>query len=119
MVERQKVATTLLANKLQKYQNPIKELSFEASGLHKSKLYSTESDRLLLYLTNVVGYGQWDQLRSRIRKSNICKFDYVLTSRTTAELQRRVDYLLKIIERESEGKTGPIEEEKEEIVIPS
>jgi SWI/SNF-related matrix-associated actin-dependent regulator of chromatin subfamily A member 5 len=101
--EKQRNAQTLLTNKLNKYRNPLKELVVDAVGMHKSKLFGTESDRVLLYLTNIVGYGQWEQLRARIRHSNICKFDYVLTSRTSAELQRRVDYLLKMLERE-EGK---------------
>lgn len=103
MAERQRIAHTLLTNKLGKYQNPLKELIVDATGMHKSKLFGLDSDRVLLFLTNVVGYGQWDQLRTRIRHSNLCKFDYVLTSRTSAELQRRVDYLLKMLERE-EGK---------------
>ena len=44
----------------------------------------------------------WDVLKTKIRKSFMFKFDYMLRSRTAGELQRRVDSLIRILEKEFE-----------------
>ena len=60
-------------------------------------------------MAKLVGYGNWDVLKSRIRKSFMFKFDYMLRSRTSGELQRRVDSLIRILEKEFEEKKNPTE----------
>ena len=81
---------------------------------HKSKIFTLENDRLLICLTKCVGYGNWEELKALIRKSQYCKFDYVLKTRTCGELQRRVDSLIRILEKDEEERKKKIEREAAE-----
>lgn len=56
------------------------------------------------------GYGEWDQLKIEARKSWQFRFDYFLKSRSTLELARRCDTLMRFIEKENQE----IEEEEKE-----
>ncbi len=61
-------------------------------------------------MTQKLGYGAWDQLKLEIRKSWQFKFDWFLKSRTPQELNRRVDTLIRLIEKENQE----IEEDEKE-----
>ena len=54
-------------------------------------------------MTNKLGYGQWEELKQEIRKTWIFRFDWFIKSRSGVELSRRVDQLIKMIEREPES----------------
>jgi len=102
--ERHRHSQVLLDSKFELYRNPWRELQIDSSCSHKSKLFTNENDRFLICMTKTVGYGNWDQLKLRVRKSGHLRFDYLLRSRTTGELQRRVDSLLRLLEKEEEEK---------------
>ena len=102
--ERHRLAQVLLDSKFELYRNPWRELQIDSSCSHKSKLFTNENDRFLICMTKTVGYGNWEQLKLRVRKSGQLRFDYLLRSRTTGELQRRVDSLLRLLEKEEEEK---------------
>lgn len=53
-------------------------------------------------MTTNLGYGNWDQLKSEIRKSWRFRFDWFIKSRTPQELSRRCDTLIRLIEKENE-----------------
>jgi SWI/SNF-related matrix-associated actin-dependent regulator of chromatin subfamily A member 5 len=53
-------------------------------------------------MTHQIGYGNWEELKAEIRKSWQFRFDWYLKSRTPQELNRRVDILIRIIEKENE-----------------
>mmetsp|Transcript_20954 Transcript_20954/g.25425 ORF Transcript_20954/g.25425 Transcript_20954/m.25425 type:complete len:92 (+) Transcript_20954:350-625(+) len=57
-------------------------------------------------MMNRLGYGAWDQLKQEIRKAWNFRFDWFFKSRTTAELQRRCDTLVRLVEKENEEMSG-------------
>ena len=69
-------------------------------GSNKGKAFTEEEDRFLVCMMDQLGYGQWEQLKLEIRKAWQFRFDWFLKSRTTAEIQRRCDTLVRLIEKE-------------------
>lgn len=102
MAERHRHAQRLLDKKVSQYRVPIRDIGFDVSGSHKSKIFTAENDRVLLCLAKNVGYGNWEDLKVRTRLSPYSRFDYMLKSRTAGELQRRVDSLLRVLEKEED-----------------
>lgn len=66
----------------------------------KSKYFSRESDILLLVITDQIGYGKWREIKQAIRRDLRSKFDHLFLSRSELDLQRRVDILVKGLEKE-------------------
>ena len=66
---------------------------------HQSE-YTYEEDQYLIYITNKYGYGNWDKIMKKIKTSEDLLFNYFLKSRNKIEIQKRIDYLVKIIEKE-------------------
>lgn len=58
-----------------------------------------------LTMTYKHGYGKWDAVKAEIANNWNFRFDWFVNSRTTIELQKRCDYLLKLIEKEVAEKT--------------
>ena len=82
-------------------------------GNHQSE-YTYEDDQYLIYVTNKHGYGNWDDIMRDLKTSEDLLFNYYLKSRNKAEIQKRVDYLVKLIEREF-GNLLPNNDENKEI----
>lgn len=53
-------------------------------------------------MANKLGYGKWDELKMEVRRSPLFCFDWYIKSRKPAELARRVEQLLRLIEKEAE-----------------
>lgn len=53
-------------------------------------------------MVHKLGYGNWDELKSAFRMSPLFKFDWFVKSRTTQELTRRCDTLIRLIEKENQ-----------------
>ena len=68
-------------------------------GNHQSE-FTYEDDQYLIYITNKYGYGNWDDIMRDIKTSEDLLFNYYLKSRNKAEIQKRIDYLVKLIEKE-------------------
>jgi len=68
----------------------------------KSKYFTKESDIVLLCLTHKNGYGNWTEIKRAIRRDPRCRFDHLFMSRNESELQKRVDILVKALEKEFE-----------------
>lgn len=49
-----------------------------------------------------LGYGKWEELKVEIRKAWQFRFDWYLKSRTPQELQKRVESLVRLIEKEAQ-----------------
>lgn len=75
--------------------------------IQKSKYFSREADIVLLCLTDQLGYGKWTQIKHAIRRDPRVRFDHLLMSRNELELQKRVDILVKTIEKEGEVEERP------------
>ena len=53
-------------------------------------------------MTHKLGYGQWDELKAEVRKAWEFRFDWFIKSRTPAELNRRVDALIRLVIKENQ-----------------
>lgn len=66
----------------------------------KQSEFSSEEDQFLIFLTSEHGYGNWEEIIRAIRLSDDFMFNYYLKSRDKGEIQKRIDYLVKVLERE-------------------
>jgi len=100
-IQRHQDIANALQSKVGRYRNPWNELKIYY-GANKGKAYTEEEDRFIICKTNELGYGNWDQLKTEIRKSWRFRFDWFIKSRTPQELSRRCDTLIRLIEKENE-----------------
>jgi SWI/SNF-related matrix-associated actin-dependent regulator of chromatin subfamily A member 5 len=98
-IQRREEMITALKYKIDGVKDPFKNLKINYAG-NKGKTYTEEEDIFLVCATHALGYGNWDELKREIRKSWRFRFDWFLKSRTIFELQRRVDQLIRLIEKE-------------------
>ena len=94
-----KKAPLIIKKKVQAFENPYDDMLFHQST-QKSKYFSRDSDILLLCLTDKLGYGNWREIKQAIRRDARSRFDHLFLSRSEADLQRRVDILIRSIEKE-------------------
>ena len=59
-----------------------------------------------------VGYGRWEELVKEVRKSWLCKFDWHMKTRVASELGKRVEYLMRLVEKEMEDLEAARKEEE-------
>ena len=100
-IQREKDIANVLKWKLDQYKNPWRERHFHY-GTSRGKAYTEDEDRFMVCMTHKLGYGEWEALKAAVRQSWLFRFDWFLKSRTPAELGRRVDTLIRLIEKESE-----------------
>jgi len=53
-------------------------------------------------MVHKLGYGNWDELKVAFRTSPLFRFDWFVKSRTTQELARRCDTLIRLVEKENQ-----------------
>uniref|UniRef100_A0A803Q572 Uncharacterized protein n=1 Tax=Cannabis sativa TaxID=3483 RepID=A0A803Q572_CANSA len=90
-----------IGKKLDRYKNPWLELKIQY-GQNKGKLYNEECDRFMICMIHKLGYGNWDELKAAFRTSPLFRFDWFVKSRTTQELARRCDTLIRLVEKENQ-----------------
>ncbi|XP_038991665.1 ISWI chromatin-remodeling complex ATPase CHR17-like [Hibiscus syriacus] len=90
-----------ISKKLDRYKNPWLELKIQY-GQNKGKLYNEECDRFMICMVHKLGYGNWEELKAAFRTSPLFRFDWFVKSRTTQELGRRCDTLIRLIEKENQ-----------------
>ncbi|XP_019450875.1 PREDICTED: ISWI chromatin-remodeling complex ATPase CHR11-like isoform X1 [Lupinus angustifolius] len=90
-----------IGKKLDRYKNPWLELKIQY-GQNKGKLYNEECDRFMICMVHKLGYGNWDELKAAFRTSPLFRFDWFVKSRTTQELTRRCDTLIRLVEKENQ-----------------
>lgn len=90
-----------LGLKVGRYRDPWKELDVIYTGA-RSKTFIDEEDRWLVCMTNKLGYGRFENLKAEVRKAWQFRFNWWIKSRTPTELKRRVDALIRMIEKENE-----------------
>ena len=71
-------------------------------GGARGKIWTEDEDAFLVCMMHRHGYGAWERIRSEVRRAWQFKFDWFFKSRSSAELQRRGDVLLRCIEKENE-----------------
>ncbi|GMH18788.1 hypothetical protein Nepgr_020629 [Nepenthes gracilis] len=90
-----------IGKKLDRYKDPLLELKIQY-GQNKGKLYNEDCDRFMVCMVHRLGYGNWDELKAAFRTSPLFRFDWFVKSRTTQELARRCDTLIRLVERENQ-----------------
>ena len=65
-----------------------------------SKLMNSKPSQICMI--HKLGYGNWDELKAAFRTSPLFRFDWFVKSRTTQELARRCDTLIRLVERENQ-----------------
>ncbi|CAI9776861.1 unnamed protein product [Fraxinus pennsylvanica] len=90
-----------IGKKMDRYKNPWLELKIQY-GQNKGKLYNEECDRFMVCMVHKIGYGNWDELKAAFRMSPLFRFDWFVKSRTTQELARRCDTLIRLVEKENQ-----------------
>lgn len=66
---------------------------------------------LLLVIADQLGYGNWREIKQAIRRDSRARFDHLLLSRSEVDLQRRLDILIKALEKEEAPAKRPTFEE--------
>jgi SWI/SNF-related matrix-associated actin-dependent regulator of chromatin subfamily A member 5 len=77
----------------------------------KGRHYQEEEDAFLIAMMYRHGYGAAERIRMSIRRAWQFRFDWYFKSRSAFEIQKRCDFLVKIIERENEDIRKAMEEE--------
>ncbi|KAG2318211.1 hypothetical protein Bca52824_021333 [Brassica carinata] len=86
-------------------QHGAEETSIVSSGLVRSMAATTSKalpPRWKICMVNKLGYGNWDELNAAFRTSPLFRFDWFVKSRTSQELARRCDTLIRLIEKENQ-----------------
>ncbi|GFY85241.1 chromatin remodeling factor17 [Actinidia rufa] len=81
-----------IGKKLDRYKNPWLEL----------KMPVRPEQREAICMVHKLGYGNWDELKAAFRTSPLFHFDWFVKSRTTQELARRCDTLIRLVEKENQ-----------------
>lgn len=98
-IRRQQEQVQAIRRKINQYKDPWREMRIHY-GQNKGKSYTEEEDRFLLCAVDKAGFGNWEDLKAEIRKSWLFRFDWYFKSRTPQELAKRVETLVKLVERE-------------------
>jgi len=104
-IKRRAEITELLKKKVGAYKNPTQTLQIEY-GATKGKVFTEDEDRFLVCSMYRLGYGNWDMIRQDIRKSWLFRFDWFFKSRSSEEIKRRCEALIRMIEKEFEEEAG-------------
>lgn len=100
-LEKQKdLSIKLLSLKVGSLIEDFESIKISYPSNNRQSEYSYEEDQFLVYITNKSGYGNWDNIIREIRLSEDLMFNYYLKSRNKLEIQKRVDYLVKVLEKE-------------------
>lgn len=81
------------------FSDPWEQLTFRHVG-NQGRIYNAMEDRYLLCLTHIHGYGNWDLVRSSIRRCDRFRFDFYIQSCTAEALGKRCELLMRAAERE-------------------
>eukprot|EP00026_Physarum_polycephalum_P000788 Phypoly_transcript_00789.p1 GENE.Phypoly_transcript_00789~~Phypoly_transcript_00789.p1 ORF type:complete len:1293 (+),score=424.61 Phypoly_transcript_00789:569-3880(+) len=99
-----------LDKKIARYKDPLQQMKIVYSSGAKGKTYVEAEDVFLVCMMHKLGYGEWEQLKLEVRKAWQFRFDWFIKSRTTIELSKRCELLMRMIEKENQD----IEEKERE-----
>jgi SWI/SNF-related matrix-associated actin-dependent regulator of chromatin subfamily A member 5 len=109
-------------SELLKYSWPRMRVNYGAG--FRGRSYQEEEDAFLICMMHCHGYGAAERIRMEIRRAWQFRFDWYFKSRNALEIQKRCDFLVKVVERENEEvrkkeqrKLAPIAETAEEAQI--
>lgn len=98
-------AKELVEGKCRSYKNPKEDIEFNMVHYNKSrsKQYSLDHDKFLVYASYLQGYGNFDKVKHMVKVEPFFRFDAFIKSRTESELHKRMQSLLKVLEKEKEN----------------
>ena len=113
------------ATELLHYSWPKMKIQYYSSSRGRS--YQEEEDAFLVCMMHRHGYGAAERIRMEIRRAWQFRFNWYFKSRNAQEIQKRCDFLVRIVEKENEElrkkesgsiitKMNPIAEGKEKPV---
>lgn len=96
----------LLSQKVEALHDPLEDLKIQYPPNNSKRIYSKLEDRFLLLSVHKFGLfsdNLMDKIKEEIMNSDLFRFNWYITSRTTQEIGRRVNTLLLALSRESDG----------------
>ena len=78
------------------------QMSINYGGATRNRSYTEESDAFLIYMMYRHGYGAVERIRMEIRRAWQFKFDFFFKSRSSDEIRKRCDMLVRVIEKEND-----------------
>lgn len=111
-IRRRLALERIIAEKVSRCPDPFRNLVIPY-GVSKSTLqgpsamtsagrgFNEDEDRFLVCMLNVLGYGAWEALKAEIRKAEQFRFGWFMRSRSTGDLARRCDTLIRLLEQEA------------------
>ncbi|KAM7256171.1 hypothetical protein ACFE04_011912 [Oxalis oulophora] len=100
-ISRKEEIMKAIEKKMDRYKNPWLELKIQY-GQNKGRLYNEECDRFMICMVQKLGYGNWEDLKAAFRSAPMFRFDWFVKSRTSQELARRCDTLIRMVEKENQ-----------------
>ncbi|KAF0688342.1 Aste57867_20054 [Aphanomyces stellatus] len=111
-IQRNQAVKEALAAKCARYKNPWRDMKLQYPGGYKSKGFTLDEDIFLVCMMHKHGF-EWQAIKDDIRQAWQFRFDWFFKSRTVAELQKRGEFLTKLIEKENEEDTSKVAAEEE------
>jgi SWI/SNF-related matrix-associated actin-dependent regulator of chromatin subfamily A member 5 len=68
----------------------------------RGRSYQEDEDAFLICMMHRHGYGAAERIRMEIRRAWQFRFDWYFKSRNATEIQKRCDFLVRVIEREND-----------------
>eukprot|EP00922_Rhytidocystis_sp_ex-Travisia-forbesii_P059561 GHVS01088322.1.p1 GENE.GHVS01088322.1~~GHVS01088322.1.p1 ORF type:complete len:1111 (-),score=331.90 GHVS01088322.1:297-3629(-) len=100
LIRKRRELEQVILRRQAQYKHPWHELTVNYYG-HKGKnVFTDEEDRWILNMTALLGYGNWEKMKSFVMKDPMWRFDWMMRSRTAAELGRRADTMLRLLKKE-------------------
>ena len=84
------------------YEQPLLQLVVPGETRKKKTAWTSLEDAWLVAMTQKLGYGNWKELVREVAEAPVFRFDFWIRSRTINDLQKRVDTLLRVIEKQEE-----------------
>ena len=81
-------------------------------GTGRSRSYQEEEDAFLIWMMYRHGFGAAERIRMEIRRAWQFRFDWYFKSRSSQEIQKRCELLVKVVEKENEEIRKKEEEEQ-------
>eukprot|EP00826_Nyctotherus_ovalis_P060874 TRINITY_DN8597_c0_g3_i2.p1 TRINITY_DN8597_c0_g3~~TRINITY_DN8597_c0_g3_i2.p1 ORF type:complete len:214 (-),score=93.45 TRINITY_DN8597_c0_g3_i2:148-789(-) len=98
--ENMKRIEALIGRKITAYENPRKDMTFKYIKHERETQYTKLEDSALIYFTFKNKYGNWSGIRFDILHDPLFRFNFFIKTRSNEELKKRIDYLIKSIEKE-------------------
>lgn len=96
----------LLSQKVEALHDPLEDLKIQYPPNNSKRIYSKLEDRFLLlsvYKFGLFSDNLMEKIKEEIMNSDLFRFNWYITSRSTQEIARRVNTLLLALSRESDG----------------